>query len=128
MRSGYRHSKGPRPGKARAARGAGAPVRASSGNVFADLRLPRPQTLLAKADLAHRICAVIAERGLTQAKASALLGLYQPKVSALMRGKLGWFSAERLFRLLNDLSQDVDIVIRPAQGRGPGAGTRVRTA
>jgi predicted XRE-type DNA-binding protein len=90
-------------------------VKQSSGNVFADLRLPNPREALAKAQLAQRISDAIAARGLTQAKAAELLGLDQPKISALVRGKLGGFSTDRLFRLLNDLGQEIEIAIRPAQ-------------
>jgi predicted XRE-type DNA-binding protein len=93
-------------------------VNESSGNVFADLALPNPRERLVKAKLAHRICELIAERGLTQTKAAQIMGLDQPKISALMRGKLRGFSAERLFRYLNDLGQEVEIIIRPAQPAG----------
>ena len=61
----------------------------SSGNVFADLGLADPEEALAKAELARQIGALLAERGLTQAQAAALLGVDQPKVSALVRGRLG---------------------------------------
>jgi predicted XRE-type DNA-binding protein len=90
-------------------------VRKSSGNVFADLRVRNPKEALAKAQLANRICQVIAGRGLTQTKAAEILGLDQPKVSALVRGKLRGFSVERLIRCLNDLGQEVEIIIRPAR-------------
>lgn len=93
-------------------------VRKSSGNVFADLRIPQAQDALAKAKLAHRICKVIAERDLTQKEAADVLGVDQPKISDLMRGKLDGFSAERLFRFLNDLGQEVEIFIRPVQRTG----------
>ena len=95
-----------------------------SGNVFADLDLPNPEEMLAKAELARRICDLLAERRLTQTKAAALLGVDQPKVSALMRGKLDGFSTDRLFRFLNALGHNVEIVIRPAR-RGDRADTRV---
>ena len=94
------------------------PVREGSGNVFADLGLRNPKDRLMKADLAHRICQVIASRGLTQTSAAKLMGLDQPKISALRQGKLKGFSAERLFRFLNDLGQEVEITIRPAQQAG----------
>ena len=84
-----------------------------SGNVFADLGLPNPEELLAKADLAHRIHVLITDRKLTQRRAAELLGIDQPKVSALIRGRLEGFSTERLFRFLNLLDQDVEIIIRP---------------
>jgi predicted XRE-type DNA-binding protein len=54
-----------------------------------------------------------------EAKAAALLGIDQPKVSALLRGKFHGYTIERLFRYLNCLGQDVEIVIRPV-GRGAG--------
>lgn len=88
-------------------------VEASSGNVFADVGVAQPALALAKAEIARRICSVIAARNLTQARAAALLGLDQPKVSALMHGKLSGFSTDRLFRCLNALGQDIEITIRP---------------
>lgn len=100
-------------------------VEASSGNVFADLEVPDAEETLAKAELAGRICAILAARKLTQAKAAALLGVDQPKVSALMRGKLDGFSTDRLFRFLNALGQDVEIVIRPRRRDQGRASTRV---
>jgi len=93
-------------------------VQQSSGNVFAGLGLANPQEMLAKAQLAHRISQIIAVRGLTQTKAAELMRLDQPKISALMRGKFEGFSAERLFRCLNDLGQEVEITIRPARRLG----------
>jgi predicted XRE-type DNA-binding protein len=96
----------------------GVSVQESSGNVFADLGLRDPRKRLVKAQLAHRICQTIAARGLTQTKAAKIMGLDQPKVSALRRGQLKGFSVERLFRCLNDLGQEVEIVIRPVQQAG----------
>lgn len=86
-------------------------VYSSSGNVFADLGLPNPDELLVKAELVHRISELIAERQLTQIEAAEVLGIDQPKVSALMRGKLSGFSTERLFRFLNALGNNVEIRI-----------------
>ncbi|MBY0522705.1 MAG: helix-turn-helix domain-containing protein [Gemmataceae bacterium] len=100
-------------------------VQESSGNVFADLGLRNPQDMLAKAQLAHRICQVIAAEGLTQMKAAEIMDLDQPKISALMRGKLKGFSADRLFRCLNDLGQEVEITIRPVQQTGRRGGIHV---
>ena len=99
-------------------------VEASSGNVFADLGLKNPEELLAKAELVQRIADIITERKLTQVRAAKLLGIDQPKVSALLRGKLDGFSTDRLFRFLNALGRDVEIVIRPAR-RSHEAETRV---
>jgi predicted XRE-type DNA-binding protein len=84
-----------------------------SGNVFADLGLPDPDTRLAKAELARSISAIIRERGLTQREASELLGIDQPKVSAITRGRLGDFSLERLLTLVGRLGMDIDITVSP---------------
>ena len=48
----------------------------------------------------------------TQTKAAGVLGIDQPKVSKLLRGRLGEFSTDRLLRFLTTLDQDVDIVIK----------------
>ena len=91
-----------------------AKVHPSTGNVFADLGLPDADELLGKAELAHRICELIRAARLTQAQAATRLGIDQPKVSALMRGKLEGFSTDRLLRFITALDQDVLISIRPA--------------
>lgn len=105
-----------------------AQVTESSGNVFADLGLRNPQDRLAKAQLAHRIAEVIASRGLTQAKAAEMMGLDQPKISALLHGQLKGFSVERLFRCLNELGQEIEITIRPMRKAGRRGALRVVTA
>lgn len=85
----------------------------SSGNVFADLDLAEPEELLTKAELVRQICAAIRERGLAQAQAAEVLGVDQPKVSALLHGHLAGFSIERLLRFLLALDRDVEIAVRP---------------
>jgi predicted XRE-type DNA-binding protein len=84
----------------------------STGNVLADLGLPNPEEALAKAALAHRISKVIEQRRLTQAQAARLLGVDQPKVSALIRGRLSLFSLDRLLRYLMLLGHDVEISVK----------------
>src|SRR5579859_6479686 len=84
----------------------------SSGNVFADLNLPKADDLLAKAELAAKTIAEIQRRRLTQAQAAAILGIDQPKISALKQGKLSGFSIERLIRFLLLLGRDVEISVK----------------
>ena len=100
-------------------------VYSGSGNVFADLGLPNADELLIKAELAHQISELITERKLTQIEAAELLGIDQPKVSALVRGKLSGFSMERLFRFLNTLGSNVEIRIIPNLQSNSQAQTRV---
>ena len=85
----------------------------SSGNVFADLGLPKSDELLAKAALANQIASIVSHRHLTQMEAARVLGTGQPKVSELLAGKLDGFSIERLIRYLNALGRDVQIVVTP---------------
>jgi predicted XRE-type DNA-binding protein len=74
--------------------------------------------LFARAELVQRVCNIIAERKLNRAKAANLPGIDQPKITALMRGKLDGFSIDRLFRFLNELCREVEIVRRPARHVG----------
>ena len=87
-------------------------VQIGSGNVFADLGLANPEERLVKAELASKISSLIDQQNLTQMKAAELLGIDQPKVSALTRGRLSGFSTSRLLRFLNALGKDVEIVVK----------------
>ncbi|MFQ5792356.1 MAG: helix-turn-helix domain-containing protein [Acidobacteriota bacterium] len=100
-------------------------VKQSSGNVFADLAVPGASEALAKAEIARRIVEILAERRLTQVSAAAVLGMDQRKVSALKRGRLEGFSTDRLFKFLNALDRDVEIVIKPKPEAAEPAGIRV---
>ena len=93
----------------------------SSGNVFADLGFADAGERQTKVRLAMAINEVLHRRGFTQEKAAELLGINQPKVSALSKYRLEGFSVERLMRLLTSLNQDVEIVIRNRpRARRPG--------
>ena len=98
----------------------------SSGNVFADLGLPKPDDLLAKAELTAKIIEEIQRRRLTQTQAASILGIDQPKVSALKQGHLSSFSIERLMRFLVLLGRDVEITVK--QRRQPRVPARLRVA
>lgn len=90
------------------------PIRESSGNVFADLGIENADEYLAKSELAAKILRIVQRRRLTQAATGELLGIGQPKVSALLNGRLDDFSTERLFRFLKKLGCDIQIkVSRP---------------
>jgi predicted XRE-type DNA-binding protein len=75
---------------------------------------------LAKAELAAKIFKIVRRRGLSQTAAAKVLGIPQPKVSALLNGQLDGFSTERLFRLLNALGCDVKISVSPPKPRAAG--------
>ena len=93
-------------------RGESARITRGSTNVFEDLGYPDAAERQAKLRLAYALNQVVEHRGLTQTAAATLLGLSQPKVSALRNYKLAGFSVERLMHLLTALDQDIEIVIR----------------
>ena len=88
------------------------PITRGTGNVFADLGFPDAAERQAKLRLAYALNQLLEGRKLSQAKAARVLGVSQPKVSALRNYKLAGFSVERLMNLLTALDQDVEIVIR----------------
>jgi predicted XRE-type DNA-binding protein len=88
-------------------------VHDSTGKVFEDLGMRDTQERLAKAELARLVRKAITDRGLNQTAAAELLGIKQPDVSDLVRGKLGRFSMERLERFLNALDLEIRIQVGP---------------
>ncbi len=94
-------------------------VTKGSGNVFRDLGLPDADLLQAKADLMHRISVLIGKRGMSQVKAAQVLAVTQPKISALLHGRLEGFSMDRLVRFLIALDQDVRISVRSKKKAHP---------
>ena|SRR6266496_4970907 len=93
----------------------------SSGNVFADMGFKNSKERLVKAELALKINQLIEERKLKQIEAAKILGINQPKISAISNGRLNDFSIERLIEFLNKLDQDVEIVIheKPKRTKRP---------
>src|SRR2546423_5445405 len=89
----------------------------STGNVLADLGLADAGEHLIKAGLVLRIDRAIRQRKLTQAAAAQLIGIDQPKISAMLGGHFRGYSVERLMRFLVALGHDVEIVVR-ARKRG----------
>ncbi len=85
----------------------------SSGNIFKDLGFEKPEKELAKAELAIKINDLIANRKLKQKSAAKILGVDQPKISALKNGRLGGFTIERLLTFLTLLDQNIEIKISP---------------
>jgi predicted XRE-type DNA-binding protein len=71
-----------------------------------------------KARLAVAVNEVLEIRHLKQREAAVLLGVPQPRVSALRNYRLDRFSVERLMEFLTSLGQDVDIRIRPHKRHG----------
>ncbi len=90
-------------------------IRRSSGNVFRDLGFSddEAENLKLRADLMIEITRLIQSRELTQARAAALLGVAQPRISDLMRGKIERFSVDTLVAMLGHAGIHVRLTLRP---------------
>lgn len=104
------------------------PVEMSSGNVFADLGFADANERMLKAQLAVKIAELIEGKGWTQARAAEVIGIDQPKVSHLLRGRLSGFSADRLFAILNRLDHSVEVRISATEHAPNKTRTRVMFA
>jgi len=101
---------------------------AGSGNAFADLERPDAAEMQFKSNLVFCIRQLMREKGLTQAELGEMVGLPQPKVSDLFRGRIRGFSSDRLIAIINRLGRSVEVRIS-AQERAPEeATTRVLVA
>jgi predicted XRE-type DNA-binding protein len=88
-------------------------VRRSSGNVFRDLGFSHEEAenLKIRTDLMIRLSQLIETRGLTQAHAATLLGVTQPRISDLVRGKIDRFSIDTLVAMLGQAGVRVQILV-----------------
>ncbi len=103
-------------------------IEVSSGNVFADLGFDNAREMLVKSRMAHVIAFKIEQQKLTQAQAAEILGIDQPKVSHLVRGKLDTFSIARLMRYVTLFGTDVDIVLKDHRDGGTTGEVDVKVA
>jgi predicted XRE-type DNA-binding protein len=85
----------------------------SSGNVFADLGLPDAEQLKIKTGLVIEIMSAIERLGLTQQEAARRIGMTQPKLSEILRGKFSNVSERKLMSCLNRLGYDIEIKLKP---------------
>lgn len=86
----------------------------SSGNVFRDLGFAddEAENLRVRADLMISLSKLLAERGLTQAQAAKLLGVTQPRISDLKRGKIQLFSVDSLIEMLGHAGAHVSVTVK----------------
>ena len=89
-------------------------VTRSSGNVFRDLGFGREEAehLLVRSDLMIQVQKIIASRGLKQKSAAKILGVTQPRVSALLRGRIDLFSTDALIDILARLGAQVRLTVK----------------
>lgn len=88
----------------------------SSGNVFCDLGFSPEEAehLKLRSQLMGAVRDTVRRRGLTQARAAKLMGVTQPRISDLMRGKIDLFSIDMLVSMLVRSGLSVRLTIQPA--------------
>jgi predicted XRE-type DNA-binding protein len=91
-------------------------IERGTGNVFADLGFADASERQTKTRLALAINRIIKDQRLKQIDAARLLGVPQPKVSALVNYRLDGFSVEKLMDFIVALGRDVEIIVRPTRG------------
>ncbi len=94
-------------------------VTRSSGNVFRDVGFgpEEAQHLLVRSELMLKIEKLLKERCLTQAAAARIMGVSQPRVSDLLRGKVGLFSTDSLIDMLARLGVTVRLAFASSKPR-----------
>lgn len=92
-------------------------ITSSSGNVFRDLGFGEDEAehLRIRSTLMIALRKLIEERSLTQAEAAKLLGVTQPRISNLIRGRIDLFSIDTLIDMLARAGIHIDVVLSPAQ-------------
>jgi predicted XRE-type DNA-binding protein len=88
----------------------------STGNVFSDMGFSKPEAenLRLRSELMHRIDLHFRESGMTQAAAAKTLGMTQPRLNALLKGKLHQFSLDALVEIASKAGMNVRLVVKKA--------------
>ena len=85
----------------------------SSGNVFADIGFENAEEMLLKSELVRQINKILKEKELTSLQARQLLNLDEEVLVNLSKGRLTELTLENLFRYLNILGRDLEVVLKP---------------
>jgi len=85
----------------------------SSGNVFSDLGFPSEEAeyLKIRSSLMIHLRKTIEAKGMKQAEAAKLLGVTQPRVSDLYKGKIHLFSIDTLVDMLGRTGVHIKLVV-----------------
>jgi predicted XRE-type DNA-binding protein len=92
----------------------------SSGNVFADMGFDNAEEMLLKSELVRQINHTIKGRELNSLQAIKLLNINEEMLSDLSRGRLTELTLENLFRYLNFLGRDLEVVLKPLSTSNKG--------
>ena len=87
-----------------------------SGNVFADIGFSsdEAQNLQLRSDLMSRIERFVKRSGMTQTEAARALGVTQPRLNDLLRGRIDKFSLDALVNMLGRAGMRVELRVKKA--------------
>ncbi len=90
-----------------------------SGGVFRDLGFSeeKAEHLLIRSDLMIKIEKLLTARHPKQAEAAKIMGVTQPRVSDLLRGRIDLFSTDTLIDMLARLGVRIRLVFAPSRPR-----------
>lgn len=88
-------------------------IERGSGNVFLDIGFPpeEAQNLLVRSDLMIEVEHYVKKSGLTQKEAAKCLGITQPRLNDLLRGKIQKFSLDALVNMLSLVGRRVSVKV-----------------
>jgi predicted XRE-type DNA-binding protein len=91
-------------------------VQRGSGNVFADLGFSPDEAhnLLLRSDLMTKIEQFVKRSKLTQVQAASALGISQPRLNDLLKGKIEKFSLDALVNMLAHAGMRVELRVKKA--------------
>lgn len=89
-------------------------------NLFAHFGVPAADEAYLKSLLSELIGDELGDQGLTQAAAAERMGMTQPDVSAILRGRFKNYSVFRLLKALAALGYDIELTPKPRKDRSPG--------
>jgi predicted XRE-type DNA-binding protein len=91
-------------------------LKKGSGNVFADLGFAESeaQNLALRSDLMIRIEKLVRDSGMTQQQAAKTFGVTQPRLNALLKGKIADFSLDALVNMLARAGMQVKMTVKKA--------------
>jgi predicted XRE-type DNA-binding protein len=96
-------------------------MRAAKGseNVFVDCGFPpaEAENLRIRARMMMALTGYIQERKITQSRAAKIMGVSQPRISDLVRGKIGRFTIDTLVNMVAAAGLKVDVDITPSRPR-----------
>jgi len=88
-----------------------------SGNAFVDCGFPpaEAENLRIRAKLMMALTDYLREKKISQSRAARIMGVSQPRVSGLMRGKIGLFTIDALVNMIASAGLKVDVDITAAK-------------